>query len=78
MRKVKFKVSEHGATFRLYKTEQLVTLSPVSTGVKGLAGQIQFLLFHVQVKCELHSEIPSCSILTGKVACSATSDDSQD
>ena len=34
-------VLKHGAApFHLYNTKQLLTLYPVSTGVKGLAGQI--------------------------------------
>ena len=69
-------VSEHGAAFRLYKTEQLLALSPVSTKVKGLAGQIQLLLLPVQAKCDLCSETPSCSISTGKGVRTPTSDDS--
>ena len=62
---------------RLYKTKQLLTLSPISTRLRGLAGHIQLLLLCVQAKCELCSETPSNSILTGKVARSAISNDSQ-
>ena len=69
--------SEHDTVFHLYKTEQLLTLSPVSTRLKVLAGQIQLLLLYIQIKCKLCSETPSCSILTRKAASSFTSDDSQ-
>ena len=42
--------SKHGTTFRLYKTKQLLTLSPVSTRLKGFAGQIQ-LLYRQNASC---------------------------
>ena len=69
-------VSKHSAAFRRYKTEQLLTLSPASTGVNGLVGQIHLLFPHVQAKYNLCSETPSCSILAENVASSSTSDDS--
>ena len=52
-------------------------LCPVSTGVKGLKGQIHLLLLHVQEKCELCLGTSSCSILTGKAARSAKSNNSR-